>query len=82
MIVCSDRNNLRVRHSDRGIERCEFEMLLVLLWAIMTAGERKDQRIVALKRAELAQVADVIRQLIVWEKPPPGAMSERIVGLL
>jgi hypothetical protein len=43
-----------VRHSDRGIERGEFEMLLVLLWA-MTARKREDQRIVALKLAEALQ---------------------------
>ena len=40
-------------------------MLLVLLWAVMATREREDQRIVALKPAEPAQITHVIRQLIV-----------------
>src|SRR5258708_4148554 len=40
-------------------------MLLMLLWAIVAAREREDQRIVALKRSESAQNTRKIRQLIV-----------------
>src|SRR5215475_6364855 len=43
-------------------------MLLVLLWAIVATRKRKDQRIVALKLAELTQCASVIGQLVIWGK--------------
>jgi hypothetical protein len=48
VIVGSDRSNLGVRHRDLWVERGEFQMLLVLLWAIVAARKREDQRIVAL----------------------------------
>ena len=48
VIVGRDRGDLSVRHRDLRIERGEFQMLLVLLWAIVAAREREDQRIVAL----------------------------------
>jgi hypothetical protein len=48
VIVGGDRGDLSVRHRDLRVERGEFQMLLVLLWAIVAAREREDQRIVAL----------------------------------
>ena len=48
VIVGGDRRDLCVRHRDLRVERGEFQMLLVLLWAIMAARKREDQRILAL----------------------------------
>jgi hypothetical protein len=46
VVVGGDRNNPHVRHSDRGTERGEFEMLPMLLWAVVVTREREVQRIV------------------------------------
>src|SRR5271163_4106342 len=67
VIVGGDRGDLRVRHCDTRIERGEFQMLLVLLWAVVAARKREDQRILTLQLAELAQGARVIGQFIVGE---------------
>jgi hypothetical protein len=48
VIVGSDCGDLRIRNRDPRVERGEFQMLLVLLRAIVAARERKDERIVAL----------------------------------
>jgi len=40
-------------------------MLLMLLRAVVAAREREDQRVIALKLAELAQCTRVIGQLVV-----------------
>ena len=56
MVVGGDRDDLGVRHGDLRIERGELQMLLVLLWTVVAAREREDQRIVALQLAELAQL--------------------------
>src|SRR5580658_8303742 len=48
VVVGGDRDNLGVCHCDLGVERRDFQMLLVLLGAIVTAREREDQRIVTL----------------------------------
>ena len=48
VIVGGDRGDLSVRHRDLRVERGEFQMLLVLLWAIVAARKREDQRIIAL----------------------------------
>lgn len=61
MVVGDDRNNLGVCHSNRRVERGELEMLLMLLWAVMTAREGEDQGIIALKPAEPVQIARVTR---------------------
>jgi len=61
--------------------RGEFQMLLVFLWAIVAACKREDQRIFALKLAELAQFAGVIEQFVVGENAS-GTMSERMIGFL
>ena len=47
VIVGGDRRDLSVRDSDLRVERGEFQMLLVLLWAIVAARKGEDQRIVA-----------------------------------
>src|ERR1700756_3310084 len=65
VIVGGDRSDLSVRHRNLRVEGGEFQMLLVLLRAIVPARKRKDQRIIALQLAELAQFARVIRQLVV-----------------
>src|ERR1700758_2228248 len=67
VIVGGDRGDLSVSHRDLGIKRGEFQMLLVFLRAVVAAREREDQRIVALKLAELAQFARVIGQFVVGE---------------
>src|SRR5580692_6545838 len=48
VIVGRDRGDLSVRHRDLRVERGKFQMLLVLLWAIVAAREGEDQRVVAL----------------------------------
>jgi hypothetical protein len=48
VIVGSDRNDLSVRHRNPRIERGDFQMLLVFLWAKVAARKRKYERIVAL----------------------------------
>ena len=47
MVVGGDRDNLSVRNGDLRVERGEFQMLLVLLWAVVAARKREDQRVVA-----------------------------------
>ena len=42
VIVGGDRGDLRVRHRDLRIERGQFQMLLVLLWAVVAARKRED----------------------------------------
>jgi hypothetical protein len=42
VIVGSDRGDLSVGHCDLRVERGEFQMLLVLLWAVVAARKRKD----------------------------------------
>jgi hypothetical protein len=48
MLVGGDRDDPSVCDGDLGVERGQLEVLLVLLWAVVTACEREDQRIVAL----------------------------------
>jgi hypothetical protein len=67
VIVGGDRGDLGVRHRDLRVKRCEFRMLLVVLWAKVAARKRKDERIIALQLAELAQFARVIGQFVVGE---------------
>lgn len=67
VIVSSDRRDLRVGHGDFRVEPGELQMLLVLLWAVMAASQRQNQRIVTLQFTELA-----------WSVP----MSERMLRLL
>ena len=67
VIVGGDRDDLSVRHGDLGVERSDFQMLLVLFRAIVAARQREDERIVALQLAEFAQFARVIGQFVVGE---------------
>src|ERR1700728_3920293 len=69
VIVGGDGSNLRVSHRDPRVESGEFQMLVMLLWAIMTAGQCEDERIFALQLAELPHRAGVIGQLVVGENP-------------
>ena len=48
MVIGGDRGDLGVGHRDLGVERGEFQMLLVLLRAVVAARKRQDQRIIAL----------------------------------
>jgi hypothetical protein len=42
VIVRRDRCDLGIRHRDLGIESGEFQMLLVLFWAIVAARKSED----------------------------------------
>src|SRR5215213_1343327 len=68
MLVGRDRRDLGVRHGDLGIEGRELEVLLVLLWAVVTASEREDEGVVALKLAEPPRDLRMIGQLVVRER--------------
>ena len=59
MVVGRDRGDLGVGDGDLRVERRELEVLLVLLGAVVAAGERQDQRVVALDLAEPARDASV-----------------------
>ena len=48
VVVGGNRNDLRVRHRDLRIERGKFQMLLVLLGAVVAAREREDERVITL----------------------------------
>ena len=48
VIVGRNRGDLSVRYRDLWIERGEFQMLLVLLWTIVAARKREDERIITL----------------------------------
>src|ERR1700758_3899833 len=67
VIVGGDGSDLSVRHRNLRVEGGEFQMLLVLLRAIVPARKREDQRIIALQFAELAQRFSVIGQFVVGE---------------
>jgi ABC-type uncharacterized transport system permease subunit len=67
VIVGGDRGDLSVRHRDPRIESCEFQMLLVFFRAVVTAREREDQWIIALKLTQLAQGTRVIGKFVVGE---------------
>jgi hypothetical protein len=69
VIVSGDRRDLRVGHGDFRVEPGELQMLLVLLWAVMAASQRQNQRIVTLQFTELASSVRVIGQLVIWEYP-------------
>ena len=44
------------------------EVMLMFFWAVVTAREREDQRIVALQLAEPAQNSRMVGQLVVRER--------------
>jgi hypothetical protein len=68
VLVGRDRDDLRVRHRQLGLERRQLQVLLVLLRAVVPAGEREDHRVVTLELAERARHVGVIRQFIVGER--------------
>jgi hypothetical protein len=68
VLVGRDRGDLRVPDGDPRIERGELEVLLVLLRAVVAAGERQDQGIVALQLAEPPRDVLVIGQLVIGER--------------
>src|SRR5829696_5208859 len=53
VLVGGDRDDLGVRHRDLRLECRQLQVLLVLLRAVVAAGEREDQRVPALQLAEL-----------------------------
>jgi hypothetical protein len=61
VLVGRDRRDLCVRHGDLRLERGQLQVLLVLLRAVVAAGEGEDQRIPALDLAETAHGAGVVR---------------------
>ena len=66
-LVGGDRDDLRVGHRDLRLERRQLEVLLVLLRAVVAAGQREDQRVAALQLAERADDAGVVRERVVGE---------------
>ena len=66
MVVGRDRHDLRVGDRDLGLEGREFEVLLVLLRAVVATRQGEDHRVVPL---QLAQGADGL-----------GVIGERVVG--
>src|SRR4051812_45737991 len=72
MGVGRDRRQLRVGDGHLWIERGELEVLLVLLRAVVAAGEHEDQGIVALQLAEPSRDARVIGQLVLRERAAGG----------
>ena len=57
VLVGRDRDDPGVGHRDLRLERRQLQVLLVLLRAVVTAGEREDHRVVALQLAELRTVS-------------------------
>src|ERR1700757_1327196 len=78
VIVGGDRGDLSVRHGNLRIEGSEFQMLLVLLRAIVPARKREDQRIIALQLAQLAQRFSVIGQFVVGENASGGNVRAHV----
>src|SRR5579864_5854442 len=78
VIVGGDRSDLSVRHGNLRVEGGEFQMLLVLLRAIVPPRKREDQRIVALQFAELAQRFSVIGQFVVGENASGGNIRTHV----
>ena len=60
VLVGGDRDDLGIGHGDLRIEGSQLEVLVVLLGAVVPAGQREDQRIVALQLAEPAGHVGVI----------------------
>jgi hypothetical protein len=60
VVVGGDRSDLGVRDGDLRVERGKFQMLLVLLRAIVAAREREDERVIALQIAQPARCAAMI----------------------
>jgi hypothetical protein len=58
--IGGDRDDLRVGDSDLGLERGQLQVLLVLLRAVVAAGEREDHRVTALQLAQRADDAGVV----------------------
>src|SRR6266567_6646434 len=67
MVVGSDSGDLGVGHRDLRVVGCQLEVLLVLFRAVVAARQGEDQRITALKLAELAHRPGVIRESVIRE---------------
>src|SRR5579862_8205166 len=78
VIVGGDRGDLSVRHRNLRVEGGEFQMLLVLLRAIVPPRKREDQRIIALQFAQLAQRFSVIGQFVVGENASGGNVRTHV----
>jgi hypothetical protein len=73
--VGRDGGNLRVGHGDLGVVGGELEVLLVLLGAVVPAGEGEDQGVLALNLAEPARKVLVIGQFVVVEGAAGGDVA-------
>ena len=67
VLVGGDGGHLGVGHRDLRLERRQLEVLLVLLRAVVAAGEREDQRIAALEFTQRADGVGVVGQRVVGE---------------
>src|SRR5580700_7304565 len=67
MVVGGDSGDLGVGHRDLRVVGRQLEVLLVLFGAVVAAGQGEDQRIAALKLAECAHRASVVRQSVIGE---------------
>src|SRR5580700_4602025 len=67
MVVGGDGSDLGVGHRDLGVVGGQLEVLLVLFGAVVAARQGEDQRIAALKLAEFAHRAGVIRKGVIGE---------------
>ena len=86
VLVGRDRRDLRVGDGDFRIARDQFEVLHVLLRAVVAAGERQDHRVLALDLAQLSRRARVVGQLVVGDDvagadtqgAPPSSVGARV----
>src|SRR3954467_12478254 len=67
MVVCRNRRDLRVGDRYLWVERREFQMLLVLLGAVVASSERDDHRVFTLHFAQAPHGTRMVRQFVVGE---------------
>src|SRR5271166_3591738 len=65
MVVGGDSGDLGVGHRDLRVVGRQLEVLLVLFGAVVAARQGEDQRIAALKLAELAHRTGVVRESVI-----------------
>jgi len=67
MVVGDDRGDLGAGHRDLGVAGRQLEVLLVLFRAVVAARQGEDQRIAALKLAQPAHRAGMVRDSVTGE---------------
>ena len=67
MVVGGDGGDLGVGHPELRVVSRELEVLLVLFRAVVAARQGENQRIAALKLAELAHRPGVVRESVIRE---------------